>query len=78
MLDPHLKDGVHEWRDGKRLIKEGVKVYIEGTNTLAGRCVLTLTAMPRTIEWFDCFKRAFEQCSDTGYMCAQFCELHWV
>ena len=40
MLDPHLKDGVHEWRDGKRLIKEGVKVYIEGTDTLAGRCAL--------------------------------------
>ena len=25
ILDPHLKDGVHEWRDGKRFVKEGVK-----------------------------------------------------
>jgi len=40
ILDPHLKDGVHEWRDGKRFVKEGVKLYLEGTNTLAGRYVL--------------------------------------
>jgi N-acetylglucosamine-6-phosphate deacetylase len=39
ILDPHLKDGVHEWRDGKRFVKEGVKLYLEGTDTLAGRCV---------------------------------------
>jgi N-acetylglucosamine-6-phosphate deacetylase len=37
MLDPHLPDGVHEWRDGKRLVKEGDKLFIEGTDTLAGR-----------------------------------------
>jgi N-acetylglucosamine-6-phosphate deacetylase len=41
ILDPHLKDGVHEWRDGKRFVKEGVKLYLEGTDTLAGRCVPT-------------------------------------
>ena len=40
VLDPHLKDGVHEWRDGKRFVKEGVKLYLEGTDTLAGRYVL--------------------------------------
>jgi N-acetylglucosamine-6-phosphate deacetylase len=39
ILDPHLKDGVHEWRDGKRFVKEGEKLYLEGTDTLAGRCV---------------------------------------
>src|SRR5579863_1873608 len=39
ILDPHLKDGVHEWRDGKRFVKEGTKLYLEGTDTLAGRCV---------------------------------------
>lgn len=37
ILDPHLKDGVHEWRDGKRFVKEGDKLYLEGTDTLAGR-----------------------------------------
>jgi N-acetylglucosamine-6-phosphate deacetylase len=40
ILDPHLKDGIHEWRDGQRFLKEGDKVYLEGTTTLAGRCVL--------------------------------------
>jgi N-acetylglucosamine-6-phosphate deacetylase len=39
ILDPNLHDGVHEWRDGKRFVKEGDKLYLEGTNTLAGRCV---------------------------------------
>lgn len=41
LLDPNLKDGVHEWRDGKRFVKEGDKLYLEGTDTLAGRCVLS-------------------------------------
>jgi len=39
ILDPHLKDGIHEWRDGRRLFKEGDKLYLEGTTTLAGRSV---------------------------------------
>lgn len=39
ILDPHLKDGVHEWRDGKRFVKQGVKLFLEGTDTLAGRYV---------------------------------------
>ena len=42
ILDPNLKDGVHEWRDGKRFVKAGDKLYLEGTDTLAGRCVLPL------------------------------------
>lgn len=37
ILDPNLKDGVHAWRDGKRFVKEGDKLYLEGTDTLAGR-----------------------------------------
>jgi hypothetical protein len=43
LLDPHLKDGVHEWRDGKRFVKEGTKLYLEGTDTLAGRYVPRIT-----------------------------------
>lgn len=39
ILDPNLKDGVHEWRDGKRFVKSGDKLYLENTDTLAGRCV---------------------------------------
>jgi len=37
ILDPHLKDGIHDWRDGRRFYKEGDKLYVEGTTTLAGR-----------------------------------------
>jgi N-acetylglucosamine-6-phosphate deacetylase len=40
ILDPHLCDGVHEWRDGIRFVKEGDKLCLEGTDTLAGRFVL--------------------------------------
>lgn len=39
ILNPHLKDGVHAWRDGHRFVKEGDKLYLEGTTTLAGRSV---------------------------------------
>lgn len=39
VLDPHLKDGVHDWRDGRRFYKEGDKLYVEGTTTLAGSVV---------------------------------------
>jgi len=46
ILDPHLKDGVHEWRDGKRFVKEGAKLYLEGTDTLAGRCVRVFAHFP--------------------------------
>lgn len=41
ILDPHLKDGLHEWRDGRRFFKEGDKLYLEGTTTLAGRFVFS-------------------------------------
>lgn len=37
ILDPKLQDGVHEWRGGRRLVKEGDRLYLEGTTTLAGR-----------------------------------------
>lgn len=44
ILDPNLRDGVHEWRDGRRFVKEGDKLYIEGTDTLAGRWISFLLA----------------------------------
>ncbi|KAH9067634.1 Metallo-dependent hydrolase [Lactarius vividus] len=51
ILDPHLKDGVHEWRDGQRFVKEGVKLYLEGTDTLAGS-VVTLDTCVRNFSLF--------------------------
>jgi N-acetylglucosamine-6-phosphate deacetylase len=51
ILDPNLRDGVHEWRDGKRLVKEGYKLYLEGTNTLAGRSVFFFF-FPRSLSQF--------------------------
>ncbi|KAH9012798.1 carbohydrate esterase family 9 protein [Lactarius hengduanensis] len=41
ILDPHLKDGVHEWRDGKRFVKEGIRLYLEGTDRSRGVSVQT-------------------------------------
>lgn len=38
-MDPALPDGVHDWRPGVKFRKEGYKVTIEGTDTLAGRSV---------------------------------------
>jgi hypothetical protein len=37
-MDPNLPDGVHDWREGIKFRKEGYKVLIEGTTTLAGSC----------------------------------------
>ncbi|KAJ3724388.1 Metallo-dependent hydrolase [Lentinula raphanica] len=51
ILDPNLRDGVHEWRDGKRFVKEGDKLYLEGTNTLAGS-VVTLDKCVRNFARF--------------------------
>jgi len=43
IMDQRLKDGVHEWRDGKWLVKEGFKLYLEGTDTLAGSRLSVVT-----------------------------------
>ena len=51
ILDPNLKDGVHEWRDGKRFVKAGDKLYLEGTDTLAGS-VVTLDKCVRNFSRF--------------------------
>ncbi|KAJ7209755.1 carbohydrate esterase family 9 protein [Mycena pura] len=51
MLDPNLRDGAHEWRDGQRIVKEGDKLYLEGTNTLAGS-VVTLDKCVRNFSRF--------------------------
>ncbi|KZP27636.1 carbohydrate esterase family 9 protein [Athelia psychrophila] len=39
VLDPHLQDGVHPWRDGVNFVKVGEALYLEGTDTLAGSVV---------------------------------------
>ncbi|TDL20061.1 Metallo-dependent hydrolase [Rickenella mellea] len=54
MLDPHLRDGVHDWRDGKRLVKEGVRLYIEGTDTLAGSVVTMDTCVRNFARFTGC------------------------
>lgn len=68
ILDPNLQDGIHEWRDGKRFVKEGDRLCLEGTNTLAGRydcirlhrrsstdaflSVVTMDTCVRNFSWF--------------------------
>jgi hypothetical protein len=37
ILDPKLQDGVHEWHGGRKIVKEGDKIYLEGTTILVGR-----------------------------------------
>ena len=51
ILDPHLQDGVHAWRDGKRFVKAGDRLYLEGTDTLAGS-VVTLDKCVRNFARF--------------------------
>lgn len=53
LMNPRLPDGRHEWRDGRFIVKEGLRLKIDGTSTLAGRYVppsLPLThACPETL-----------------------------
>ncbi len=39
MLDPHLENGVHKWRNGKRFVKSGDKLSLEDMDTLVGSVV---------------------------------------
>jgi len=48
ILDPDLRDSVHEWRDGQGFVKEGDKLYLAGTDTLAG----SVTTMDKSIRNF--------------------------
>ncbi|KAF8141201.1 carbohydrate esterase family 9 protein [Boletus edulis] len=54
ILDPRLKDGIHEWRDGRRLLKEGDKLYLEGTTTLAGSVVTLDKCVRNFIQFTGC------------------------
>lgn len=54
ILDPSLKDGIHEWRDGKRFVKEGFKLYLEGTTTLAGSVVTLDTCVRNFVKFTGC------------------------
>lgn len=36
LMNPRLPDGKHEWRDGRYIVKEGLRLKIDGTSTLAG------------------------------------------
>ncbi|KAL9712036.1 N-acetyl-glucosamine-6-phosphate deacetylase [Leucoagaricus gongylophorus] len=51
ILDPNLKDGTYEWRDGQCYVKEGDRLYLEGTDTLAGS-VVTLDKCVRNFSRF--------------------------
>ncbi|ORY85960.1 hypothetical protein BCR35DRAFT_277635 [Leucosporidium creatinivorum] len=39
LMDPRLPDGKHEWRDGRYIVRDGLRLYIEGTSTLAGSAI---------------------------------------
>jgi N-acetylglucosamine-6-phosphate deacetylase len=71
ILDPHLKDGVHEWRDGKSFVKEGAKLYLEGTDTLAGRYVPRIACAIHA-------DRRTPQCCLSGHLRPQLLTLHGV
>lgn len=51
MLDPNLRDGAYDWRYGQRVVKAGDRLFIEGTDTLAGS-VIPLGACVRNFARF--------------------------
>ena len=35
-----LPNGTYDWVDGKRIVKDGIRLHLEGEKTIAGRCLL--------------------------------------
>ncbi|KAF7976438.1 hypothetical protein HWV62_6869 [Athelia sp. TMB] len=54
VLDPHLPDGVHAWRDGVNFVKAGARLYLEGTDTLAGSVVTMDTCVRNFVKFTGC------------------------
>lgn len=45
-----LKDGVYQW-DNQRIVKTGVSLYLEGTNTLAGAATTLAECIRNLVKW---------------------------
>jgi len=54
VLDPNLPDGVHPWRDGVNFVKSGSRLYLEGTDTLAGSCVSMDVCVRNLVKFTGC------------------------
>lgn len=51
ILDPTLPDGLHEWRPGFAFRKEGLRVVLDGTNTLAGSAIPFYQCVDNLAKW---------------------------
>lgn len=51
IMDPNLADGVHHWRPGFAFRKEGLRVVIDGTNTLAGSAIPFAECVQNLSKW---------------------------
>jgi len=54
VLGPNSKDGIHERRDGKRIVREGAKLYPEGTTILAGSVDTLDTCVRNFVKFTGC------------------------
>ncbi|THH00199.1 hypothetical protein EW145_g7123 [Phellinidium pouzarii] len=54
ILDPNMPDGTYDWRDNRRVVKEGVRLFIEGTDTLAGSVVTLDTCVRNFVRFTGC------------------------
>lgn len=46
-----LPDGVHEWSNGDRIVKNGPKLTLEGTDTIAGSSITLLECVNNFLKW---------------------------
>ncbi|BEI85191.1 hypothetical protein CcaverHIS002_0505920 [Cutaneotrichosporon cavernicola] len=51
ILDPTLPDGLHHWRGGFSFHKEGLRVVLEGTDTLAGSAIPFYQCIGNLSQW---------------------------
>ncbi|QYS98642.1 N-acetylglucosamine-6-phosphate deacetylase [Trichoderma simmonsii] len=49
-----MEDGVYEWTNGQRTVKQGMTLKLEGTSTLAGSAIDLMSCVNNLLRWTGC------------------------
>jgi len=66
ILDPNLKGAIRGWRDGKRFVKEGAKLSLKETTTLAESVVALDTCIKNFVKFMGCSLDEAIKCATFG------------
>ncbi|KAM0748066.1 Metallo-dependent hydrolase [Meredithblackwellia eburnea MCA 4105] len=63
LMNPRLPDGRHHWREGRYIRKEGMSLYIDGTETLAGSAITMDQCIRNLVSFTTCSLSAAIKCA---------------